>query len=107
MGLGFVRTITIKALPLGLTIGVLVSTSSAQQPKVLAPHKPVPPKAAKQIPGLTPATQRSMVGGLWMIDPNFKSSIYLRNSVETDAIAVTPILHLSNGVEYTLPEVKV
>jgi hypothetical protein len=53
-----------------------------------------------------PATLRSMVGGLWMIDANFKSSIYLKNDVETDPITVTPILHLSNGREYPLKEVK-
>jgi hypothetical protein len=46
-----------------------------------------------------------MVGGLWMTDANFKSAIYIRNIVETDPITVTPILHLSNGVKYTLPKV--
>jgi hypothetical protein len=42
-----------------------------------------------------------------MTDANFKSSIYLRNSVETDPITVTPVLHLSNGSKYTLADVKV
>lgn len=50
---------------------------------------------------------RTMVGGLWMIDANFKSSIYLRNVVETDPVTVTPILYLSNGTKYTLPDVTV
>jgi hypothetical protein len=104
-GLG--RTLSSKALSIAFAIGSLASASFAQQAKVLAPHRPIPPKAAKQIPGLTPVTQRSMFGGLWMTDANFKSSIYLRNSVETDPITVTPVLHLSNGSKYTLADVKV
>ncbi len=48
-----------------------------------------------------------MVGGLWRIDANFKSSIYLRNIVETDPVTATPILYLSNGNKYTLPDVTV
>jgi hypothetical protein len=86
---------------------VLPTNLSAQQPKVLAPHKPIPPRAEKQIKWLAPATQRSMVGGLWMTDSDFKSSIYLKNGVETDPVTVTPILHLSNGAKYTLPDVTV
>lgn len=46
-----------------------------------------------------------MIGGLWMTDANFKSSVYLRNFVETDPITVTPILWLANGTRYTLPKV--
>jgi hypothetical protein len=42
-----------------------------------------------------------------MIDTNFKSSIYLKNVVETDSVPVTPILHLSNGARYILPEITV
>jgi len=49
--------------------------------------------------------KRSMIGGLWMTDANWKSAIYLRNGVETDPVTVTPILHLSNGAKYTLPDV--
>lgn len=91
---------------------VLISLLSAQlllaqQPKVLAPHKPIPPRAEKQVKWLTPATQRSLVGGLWMTDTNFKSAIYLKNIVETDPVTVTPILHISNGAKYTLPDVTV
>ncbi len=70
---------------------LLVTLASfAQQPKVLAPHKPIAPKVEKPIKWLTPAMPRTMVGGLWMIDANFKSSIYLRNVVETD-----PVVHPS------------
>lgn len=46
-----------------------------------------------------------MVGGLWMTDANFKSTIYLRNDVETDPITVTPILWLSNGKKFMLHDV--
>jgi hypothetical protein len=87
---------------------LLVTLASfAQQPKVLPPHKPIAPKVKKPIKWLTPAMPRTMVGGLWMIDANFKSSIYLRNVVETDPVTVTPILYLSNGTKYTLPDVTV
>jgi hypothetical protein len=90
-----------------LLSAAFTSGLAAQQAKVLAPHKPIPPKAANQVKWLTPATQRSMVGGLWMMDADFKSSIYLKNIVETDPVTVTPILHLSNGAKYTLPAVTV
>jgi Bacterial Ig-like domain (group 2) len=92
-------------LPLSL-LTLLTATLAAQQAKVLAPHQPVAPRVEKPLPWHTPAVLRSMVGGLWMIDANFKSSIYLKNDVETDPITVTPILHLSNGREYPLKEVK-
>jgi hypothetical protein len=80
---------------------------SAQQTKVLAPHMPIAPKVATTVKWLTPATARSMIGGFWRTDANFKSSIYLRNIVETDPVTVTPILFLSNGNKYTLPDVAV
>jgi hypothetical protein len=78
----------------------------AQQPKVLAPHRPAPPKVAHPLKWHDPAVLRSMVGGLWMIDANFKSTIYVKNEVETDRITITPILYLSNGHSYTLHDVK-
>jgi hypothetical protein len=40
-----------------------------------------------------------------MIDANFRSSIYLKNGVENAPITVTPILYLSNGKKYVLPDV--
>src|ERR1700757_3569253 len=93
----------------GLLLAILISASFAfsQSPKVPAPHKPIAPKVEKPIKWLTPSTQRTMVGGLWMTDANFKSSIYLRNIVETDPVTVAPILHLSNGKQYSLPDVTV
>src|ERR1700735_5496913 len=98
---------SIRAASLSLAFVALTASLSAQQPKVFAPHEPIPPKAAKQVKWLTPAMQRSMVGGLWMTDADFKSSIYLKNVVETDSVRVTPILHLSNGAKYILPDVTV
>jgi hypothetical protein len=54
---------------------------SAQQPKVLAPHKPVAPLVTPRRKLQQPSALHSMVGGLWMTDANFKSTIYLRNDV--------------------------
>ncbi len=79
----------------------------AQQPRVLAPHRPIPPKVEKAVKGLDSSMARSLVGGLWMTDTNVKASIYIRNTVETDVISVTPVLYLSNGASYTLPDVRV
>jgi len=95
---------------IALTISVLGAalfplSANAQTPKVLAPHKPIAPKLAQPLP-LPPAVAGSMVGGPWMVDGDFKSSIYLRNGVETSPITVTPVLYLSNGVRYALPNVQ-
>jgi len=46
-----------------------------------------------------------MVGGPWIIDANFKSSIYLKNVVETSPVTIKPVLYLSNGARYALPDV--
>jgi hypothetical protein len=90
-------------------IALLACTSpvSAQHPKVLAPHKPVPPTVTPQ-PNwhLSKPTQRSLVGGFWMIDANFKSTLYLKNGVKNAPVTATPILYLSNGKNFTLPEVQ-
>jgi len=88
------------ALPLLLT-----ATLAAQQPKVLAPHKPVAPRVENPKPWPKPASLRSMVGGMWMTDANFKSSIYLKNGIGISSLTVAPILYLSNGTKYTLPSV--
>jgi len=45
---------------------------------------------------------RSVVGGLWMVDPNLKSSLYIKNNVETSSLSVTPVLYLSNGKQIVL-----
>jgi hypothetical protein len=106
MALGSGRTFTLNTISILLAISV-APTCVAQQARVLAPHKPIPPRVTNPIKGLTPPMKRTMVGGLWMTDANLKASIYLRNGVETDPITVRPILHLSNGSKYALPDVKV
>jgi len=82
-----------------------VPGSGSQPAKVLAPHKPVMPAVENPVKWPTPATTRSMVGGFWMTDANFKSSIQIKNVVETDPVKVTPVLYLSNGKRYSLREV--
>jgi hypothetical protein len=75
----------------------------SQQAKVLAPHRPIAPRLPDDPPKTGPL--RSMVGGLWMIDANFKSTIYIKNDVEIAPVTVTPILYLSNGKKVTLADV--
>src|SRR5580693_9203520 len=78
------------------------ATCSAQQPKVLAPHKPVAPRLPRHREWDKPAVTQSAVGGLWMISANFKASLYLTNGLKTDPLTVIPTLYVSNGVRYTL-----
>jgi hypothetical protein len=84
---------------------LLGSNCAAQQPWVSAPHKPVPPRLSKPLPYPYPAVLRSVAGGLWMTDGNFKSSIYLKNGLVTSALEVTPILYLANGTKLPLAAV--
>jgi hypothetical protein len=97
----------VKAAFVAFGLSFVAAGLFAQQPKVLAPHRPIPPLVPQsKLHAMAPAQVRSMVGGLWMIDANFKSSIYLKNMVETSDVTVTPVLHLSNGTEYKLEDVK-
>jgi hypothetical protein len=94
-----------RILPTALIVSLsFVAPAAAQQPKVLAPHKPVAPILTPPRP-LAPAAQQSAVGGLWMTDANMKSSLYLKSDLKTSPLTVTPILYLSNGVSYPLPAV--
>jgi len=90
-----------------LSTFVFSSGLAAQQPEVLAPHKPVDPTITPRpnwpVPTKTP---RSMIGGLWMINANFRSTIYLKNDVKNAPVTVTPVLYLSNGKSYVLPDVN-
>lgn len=88
-----------------ILISVLACTLPllGQQTKVLAPHRPIAPRLPDDPPKSGPL--RSMVGGLWMIDANFKSTIYIKNDVENAPVTVTPILYLSNGKKVTLADV--
>jgi len=82
------------------------ATAPSEQPvKVLAPHKPIAPKVDKLFP-LNAAVPGSMRGGPWFVDANFKSAVYIKNGVETSSVAITPVLYLSNGKSYTLPDVN-
>jgi hypothetical protein len=85
----------------------LVSVNlSGQQPKVLAPHKHAPQKLPDSTVWHMQASRRSMVGGLWMIDANFRSSLQLANKLKISPLTVTPVLYMSNGAKYVLPDVK-
>src|SRR5271155_718468 len=87
--------VRVLAIPFGIFCLAIFSVGSfAQQPKVLLPNKPVPPQLPYTGKWHKPAVLRSMVGGLWMTDPNFKSSIYIKNDVKMASITVTPILYL-------------
>jgi hypothetical protein len=90
--------------PLALFISALVLAFplSGQQPRVLAPHRAVTPLLPRPKQWHDPAVPRASVGGPWMIDANFKSSISIRNYLAADSLAVTPVLFLSNGRKYTL-----
>jgi hypothetical protein len=104
LGQGSAYSSYFHATVIAFAISVFASTSFAQQPIVLAPHRPIAPKVAKMLP-LPPPIRGSMVGGPWITDANFKSSIYLKNVVETSPVTVTPVLYLSNGTKYVLPDV--
>jgi Bacterial Ig-like domain (group 2) len=88
-----------------LLLQMFASQLMAQQAPVPAPNRPVPPLVSQPKALIGTPTARSMVGGFWMTDPNFKASIYLTNGVETSAVTATPVLYLSNGVKYSLPPV--
>jgi hypothetical protein len=93
-----------------LSIVFFVSVNcAAQQPKVLAPHKPVPRRitSAQPQPFANPSLPRSLLGGLWMIDGSMKSYLHITNDLATSPLSVTPILWLSNGSRLPLPLVKI
>ena len=105
MSRSFLRQSTLDVCAL-LLAALSVANLTAQQPKVFAPHGRIPQRIpkAQEIP-LPPAKLGSLVGGPWMTDPNLKSSIYLKNVLEVSPITVTPILYLSNGKRFALPDV--
>jgi hypothetical protein len=84
----------------------LASHCAAQQPFVPAPHQPVPRLVSKRVPYPHPAMLRSVAGGLWMTDGNYKSSIYLKNNLITSALEVTPVLYFANGTRLPLAPLK-
>jgi hypothetical protein len=86
-------------------LALFCGASFAQQSKVPAPHRSVPPKVQQRIP-LKASAPGSIVAGPWMVGANFKSSIYVKNLVETSTVSVTPVLYLSNGIKFTLTPVQ-
>ena len=82
-----------------------VSPLFAQRPKVLVPRDPVLKELPLDAKTRQPAVLRSMVGGLWMTDANFKSSIQVSNVLKTAPLTITPTLYLSNGKALTLADV--
>ncbi|MFZ0745351.1 MAG: hypothetical protein WAM85_13150 [Terracidiphilus sp.] len=105
MSLRFLLLRSLRLIAVAHFVFACVSLLVAQQqPKVLAPHKPIAPKVGHSYPMPAPVAG-SMVGGPWMVDANFKSSVYIKNSVETSAVTVTPVLYLSNGVAYKLSDI--
>lgn len=80
--------------------------SLAQQSKVLAPHKPVPPIGSPAKLHYKPPVPRSLIGGLWMTDGNMKSYLHITNHLVTSSLSVTPVLWLSNGTKLSLPSVN-
>src|SRR6267142_5766360 len=88
-----------RAAAIAFAIGLFSLASFAQQPRILAPHKPVAPRLPRHREWDKPAAQQSLAGGFWMTDGSFKATLYLNNTVKTDPVTATPIVHLSNGVQ--------
>ena len=89
-----------------LLAAALCSISSfAQQPKVLAPHRPLAPRIEKRLPWTNQMVRQYATGGLWMTDADWKASLYLKNGLKADPVTVTPVLYLSNGQRYPLSPV--
>jgi hypothetical protein len=91
---------------LALAFVLFALPCAAQQPKVLAPHKPVPPVISPPQPLHKPAVPRSLLGRLWMTDASMKSYLHITNDLVTSSLAVTPIIWLSNGTKLTLPPIN-
>ena len=89
-----------------LLLPLLISSTSAQQPHIPAPHKPITPKIVGPTASPRPAVLRSLVGGFWMAGPDRRSSIHLSSDVITSSIPVTPVLYLSSGRRLQLPRVN-
>jgi len=88
-----IRPVRLYGTLIILLAGITASLSSAQQTDdspMPAPHKFVAPKLPQPKQWHSPTVKRSMVGGLWMMDPNYRSVLNLRNDVETSSLTVTP-----------------
>ncbi|MGB8472554.1 MAG: hypothetical protein WCE61_00560, partial [Candidatus Acidiferrum sp.] len=96
---------TFSLVLLSAAILLFAVDCSAQQPKVLAPHRSLAPRLEKQLPVGKPMARQSATGGLWMTDADWKAALYLKSGLKTGPITVTPTLYLSNGQRYPLSPV--
>ncbi len=96
---------TFSLILLSAAILLFAVDCSAQQPKVLAPHRPLAPRLEKRLPVNKPMARQSATGGLWMTDADWKAALYLKSGLKTGPITVTPTLYLSNGQRYPLSPV--
>ena len=96
---------TYVALVAGFSTSTLLAQQTADNPPIPAPHRPVAPELHSSQKKTMSAVSRSMVGGLWMTDPNFRSVLTVTNNVQTSALTVTPVVYLSNGNKYQLTAV--
>ncbi len=87
-----------------LAVLLLAPSSFGWQARVHGLHEPIHARVATSLP-LPAGVPGSMVGGLWMIDSNFKSAVYIKNGVETSEVTVSPVLYVSNGTTYFLPDI--
>lgn len=111
---------SLKSLLLFAILLVSFGTASAQQGPstaskfhfrqhafTAAPHRPMPARVPESKRHHLPTSKAgSVIGGIWMTDANFKSTLTLRNLVATTAITVTPTIYLSNGRKILLTNVK-
>jgi hypothetical protein len=84
-----------------------VLAAQTPQPKIMAPHKAVPPVLTTPQPLHKSAVARSLVGGLWMTDAGMKSYVHVTNDLVTSPLTVSPVLWLSNGVSLHLPAITI
>jgi hypothetical protein len=99
------RLFIFRSTLLTLALGLCSMLSSAQQPEVMAPHKPVAPRLPDSQPPASSYVPRYLRGGLWMTDAFTKSSVYIHTDLEISSLPVTPVLYLSNGVKLSLPAI--
>jgi hypothetical protein len=101
------RTSSLLPRPLAavLVLTLLASPGLAQQSKVLAPHKPVPPVISTPQPLHKPSAQRYLAGGLWITDAGMKSNLHITNDLVTSPLSIAPVLWLSNGARLPLPAI--
>ena len=79
-----------RLVVISLVALVCCFASFAQQPKILAPHKHVAPKVDHRKEWSPSMKSQSAVGGTWTTEPNWKSQLFLKNSLKADPLTVRP-----------------